>query len=112
MRVFIITMCVLLALIMPANTSLAEAGWEHQQALDLAMESEIQRNDGGALAGLAVEAIVGGEIVYKFAGGRRIIDNYDSANDMPFETNTRVRIASVSKSFVAVGIMQLVLCNT
>lgn len=106
MRVFS-TICVLLALIMSANIASAEPGGETQRVLDSVMDSEIERDDGLALAGLAVEAILDGEVVYKYAGGRRFIDNDNSANDLPFGTDTRVRIASISKSFVAVGIMQL-----
>lgn len=107
MRVFR-TICVLLALIMSANTAAAEPGGETQRVLDSVMESIIEQGNGKSLAGLAVEAILDGEVVYQYAGGRRFIDNDNSANDLPFETDTRVRIASVSKSFIAVGIMQLV----
>ena len=99
--------CVLLILIMSAITPFAEAGSDVRQLLDSAMESVIDRDDGRSLAGLAVEAIQDGNVVYKYAGGRRFIDNDDPENDLPFETDTRVRAASVSKTFVAIGIMQL-----
>ena len=100
--------CVLLALIMSLSTNFAEAESETPKALDLAMESVIDRDDGRSLAGLAVEAIRDGEVVYRYADGRRFIDNNNPERDLPFETDTRVRVASVSKTFVAVGIMQLV----
>ena len=107
-RVFTAVISLLLSLTLLAGCALAELSEETRQALDTTMDSVVNRDDGRSLAGLAVEALQDGEVVYAYAGGRRVIDNDDPANDLPFETDTRVRIASVSKTFVAVGIMQLV----
>ena len=101
-------MCAILALMMVFSAAMADVSAETKQALDGVMDGIINRDDGKSLAGLAIEAISNGDVVYKYAGGRRVIDNNDPTNDLPFETDTRVRIASVSKTFVAVGIMQLV----
>ena len=100
--------CAILALMMVFSAAMADVSTETKQTLDGLMDGIVSRDDGKSLAGLAVEAISDGEVVYKYSGGRRVIDNDDPANDLPFETDTRVRIASVSKTFVAVGIMQLV----
>ncbi|MBQ9459388.1 MAG: beta-lactamase family protein [Oscillospiraceae bacterium] len=99
----------LLALALTSLTGCAAGGKEAKTkaALDSAMERVVNRDDGRALAGLAVEAIQDGKVVYSWAGGRRYIDNAEPKNDLPFETSTRVRIASVSKTFAAVGIMQM-----
>ena len=107
MRKLLSGACLWLALTMAGGAAVAEISPEAKQALDATMAGVIDREDGKSLAGMAVEAICDGEVVYAFAGGRRIIDDADPANDRPFETDTRVRIASVSKTFVAVGIMQL-----
>jgi len=76
-------------------------------ALNETLTAVAQRDDGKALAGLAVEAIKDGDVVYKFATGYRYIDPADASKNKDFTTDTKVRIASVSKTFVAVGIMQL-----
>ncbi len=99
--------CAVLALMLALTGAAEELNEETKQRLDDVMDGIVDRDDGRSLAGLAIEAISDGEVVYKYAGGRRVIDNDDPANDLPFETDTRVRIASVSKTFVAVGIMQL-----
>lgn len=99
--------CLALALMLAMSAATAEVSAETKEALDAIMDGVVNRDDGKSLAGLAVEALVDGEVVYKYAGGRRVIDNDDPEGDLPFETDTRVRIASVSKTFVAVGVMQL-----
>lgn len=98
----------LLAFVLTSFVGCASKGEDKTKAvLDSTMEAIVNRDDGRSLAGLAVEALKDGKVVYSWAGGRRYIDNDAPENDLPFETSTRVRIASVSKTFVAVGIMQL-----
>ena len=76
-------------------------------ALDETLTAVAERDDGKALSGLAVEAIKDGEVAYSFAIGNRYIDPKDESKNKEFTTDSKLRIASVSKTFVAVGIMQL-----
>ncbi len=76
--------------------------------LDKALDGVVNQGNDLDLAGLAVVAVKDGEVVYQYGGGYQRIDNEDEENNVPFESSTRMRIASVSKTFVAVGIMQLV----
>lgn len=72
------------------------------------LDTVINRDDGKSLAGLAVLAIKDGKIAYEKGFGFRYIDNENSDNNLPFETDTKMRIASVSKAVTAIGVMQLV----
>lgn len=77
-------------------------------ALDETLTAVADRDDGKSLVGMAVEVFRDGEVVYKFATGNRYIDNENPDNNLPYTNDTKQRIASVSKTFTAVGIMQLV----
>ncbi|MBE5765730.1 MAG: beta-lactamase family protein [Clostridiales bacterium] len=72
------------------------------QAMDRALESIVNRNDGRRLAGMGVAAIRGGKVVYQHALGMR-----DFERNLPFEKDTRIRVASVSKTFVVIGALRL-----
>lgn len=78
-----------------------------QEALDETIKAIASRDDGKALCGLAVEAIRNGQTAYKLAVGYRYIDPKNENRSKAFTTDSKMRIASVSKTFVAVGIMQL-----
>ena len=88
----------------------AKSGEETDPNAELtsALDSVINREDGKALAGLAVLAIKDGEIAYEKGFGYRYIDNENAENNLPFDTDTKMRIASVSKTFTAIGVMKLV----
>jgi len=72
------------------------------EKMNQAFENIVYRHDGRNLAGFAVIALRNGEIVYENALGKR-----DFTRDLPFTLDTRVRIASVSKTFVTIGAMRL-----
>ena len=79
----------------------------NKKALDSDMDAVLNL-DGLNLSGMAVVAVKDDKIVYEYGGGYRYIDNDNPDNNKPYEPTTRQRIASVSKTFVAVGIMQQV----
>ncbi len=74
-----------------------------KESVDATMEAIANRSDGCSLAGLGVAAIKDGEVVYEHVEGNQ----YYGTNNEKFSADTHVRIASVSKTFVAVAIMQL-----
>lgn len=104
-RLLLVILAMILGLGM-ACVSMTGCGGESAQ-LDKTITAIADRDDGKALAGLAVEAIKDGEVAYKTAVGYQYIDPEDETANVPFTTESKVRIASVSKTFVAVGIMQL-----
>ena len=55
-----------------------------------------------------VMAFRDGKLLYQGCKGRRRIDAEHPESDLPFEMNTRFRTASISKVFVALGVMRLV----
>ena len=59
------------------------------------------------VSGFSVTAVKDGKIVYQRVGGRRRIDWQHPENDVKMTVDTRFRIASISKMFTALGIMQL-----
>jgi len=65
-------------------------------------------DDGTHVPGLAVVVYKDGKKAYAKALGRRYIDATNPAKDLPMTLDTRFRIASVSKQFTALTIMQLV----
>lgn len=65
-------------------------------------------NDGTKVPALGVIVYKDGKEVYRNFKGRRYIDPQNPQNDLPMTADTRCRVASVSKQFVAFGIMQLV----
>ena len=58
--------------------------------------------------GFALTVIEDGKVTFKHAGGYREFDANDPAKCLPMNSETRFRIASVSKMFTCVGIMQQV----
>ena len=70
--------------------------------MNRAMERIVYREDGRALAGLATIVMRGGETAYENAVGTQ-----DFARSLPLQLDSRARIASVSKTFVAIAAMQL-----
>lgn len=78
------------------------------KSLETAFDTMQYADDGTSVSGLSVIAIKNGEVAYSYSGGRRYIDNENSENDLLFTEDTKLRIASVSKSFTAAAIMQLV----
>lgn len=58
--------------------------------------------------GIGVAVVKNGKIVYDATFGYRYIDNQNHYNDLPLNKDTKVRIASISKTFTAVAYMQLV----
>lgn len=65
-------------------------------------------DDGTKVPGLAVIVYKDGKRVYDQALGRRYINPQKPDQDLPMTLDTRFRIASVSKQFTALTIMQLV----
>ncbi len=57
--------------------------------------------------GLGVAVMKDGRLVYEKTMGSRYVDNRNRQNDLPFTSDTKIRIASLSKTFVAVAYMQL-----
>ena len=58
--------------------------------------------------GLGVIVYKNGKEVYSHFAGRAYIDKNNPANDRPITRDTRYRIASISKTFTVVTVMQLV----
>ena len=59
------------------------------------------------VSGYALSVIRNGHIVYEHQEGFRRIDNEDPSKNLPMERDTRYRIASISKVFTAIAVMQL-----
>jgi D-alanyl-D-alanine carboxypeptidase len=64
--------------------------------------------EGAELSGLAVVVVLDGEVRHEAYIGRRFIDAEDPSRDLPVDGDTKFRIASISKSFVAAAAMILV----
>lgn len=60
------------------------------------------------LASLSAVAIRDGKVVYEGHFGYRVIDNTMPASNLPTDTQTLYRVASISKLVTAIGAMQLV----
>lgn len=60
------------------------------------------------VSGYGVMAYKNGELIYQRTGGWRYLDAEDPAQNLPFETDSRYRTASISKTFAAIGAMRLV----
>ena len=60
------------------------------------------------VSGYGVMAYRDGKLIYERTGGFRYIDAENPENNLPFETDTRYRTASISKTFAAIGAMRLV----
>lgn len=58
--------------------------------------------------GIGVAVAKEGKIVYTSTFGKRYVDGSNPENDLPLYKDTKVRIASISKTFTAVAYMQLV----
>ena len=69
---------------------------------------KIVATPGAELAGLAVAVVVDGAIVYEGYQGRRRIVPGDPAQDLSVTPATRFRVASITKTMVALGVMRLV----
>lgn len=59
------------------------------------------------VAGYAFSVLKDGKIAYEHQNGFRRIDPENPANNLPMERDTKYRIASISKVFTAIAIMQL-----
>lgn len=59
------------------------------------------------VSGYALSVIKDGKIAYERQTGLRRIDLEDPSKNLPMERDTRYRIASISKVFTAIAIMQL-----
>ena len=70
--------------------------------------AQIVATPGAELAGLAVAVVVDGAIFYEgYQGCRRIVPG-DPSQDLPVTAATRFRVASITKTTVALGVMRLV----
>ncbi len=87
-----------------AAEGLANAGphllADRLQAIDAVLEAEIEE---GVRAGFVAAVMTGEGVVYKKAFGMA-----DPFNDAPMTTDTRFRIASMTKPVISVAVMQLV----
>ena len=88
--------------VMKTDTSASRA-----DALAARLEA-IAAKPGAGLSGLAFVAIEDGKPTFEHYSGRRRIVTGNSALDLPVTADTRFRVASISKPFVAVGCMRLV----
>ncbi len=71
--------------------------------------SHIVADEAQPLAGLSVVVLQDGEPVFEgYFGNRYYTTPPSTANDLPMTSNTRMRIASISKLVTAIGLMQLV----
>lgn len=70
--------------------------------------AQIVATPGAELAGLVVAVVVDGAIVYEGYQGRRRIVPGDPVQDLPVTAATRFRVASITKTVVALGVMRLV----
>ena len=84
----------------PVAQSPSGISLEKLSALAPALQDEV---DAGIRAGFTAAVIHNGEIVYETAVGMA-----DRENNIPMETNTRFRIASMTKPVTTVAIMMLV----
>jgi CubicO group peptidase (beta-lactamase class C family) len=76
-------------------------------ALDKALAAVVN-NPAKPLASLSVLAVRNGKISYHQQFGARWIDNENPANNKPANAQTLYRIASISKTVTAIGVMKLV----
>ena len=87
-----------------AATAVSCGGYNHQNKIEKLIEQEIaQVSEHYKAVGLAVAAVKDGEIVYNASFGYK-----DWENKIPLGNDDILRIASISKSFVATSILQLV----
>ena len=77
------------------------------QALDRELGA-IASDPQKPLAGLSVVAIRDGRVVYERQFGFRHIDNADTAKNIPANSSTLYRVASITKLVTALGVMRLV----
>ena len=68
----------------------------------------IYAKEGAELSGLAVALLEGGRLASEPCFGFRHIDAADPSLNLPVEPDTKFRVASISKSVVAIGAMILV----
>ncbi|MBK8047502.1 MAG: beta-lactamase family protein [Anaerolineales bacterium] len=62
---------------------------------------------GAELSGLAVAVSIDGNLAYEGYLGRRHIAEDSQGRDLPVTSDTRFRVASISKLFLALGVMRL-----
>lgn len=72
------------------------------------LDDMVNTNEYYKVPGIGVIIYKDGKEVYSHFAGRAYIDEKNPANDRPLTRNTRFRIASISKQFTAITIMQLV----
>ncbi|MFO1340021.1 MAG: serine hydrolase domain-containing protein [Burkholderiaceae bacterium] len=68
----------------------------------------VQADPRAPLAGLSVLVMRAGQVVFEGKWGQRFIDPADERRSLPVTADTLFRMASVSKLFVALGVMRLV----
>ncbi len=68
----------------------------------------LQADPRAPLAGLSVLVMRAGQVVFEGQWGQRFIDLEDERRSLPVTADTLFRMASVSKLFVALGVMRLV----
>lgn len=64
-------------------------------------------DDKNGVPGVGAAVIKNGRLVYEKTLGSRYIDNENTKNNLPLTRDTKLRIASLSKVFVAAAYMQL-----
>lgn len=68
---------------------------------------EILYDEKYGVPGIGVAVAKNGKIIYSHTFGNRYIDEEQPENNLPLNKETKVRIASISKTFTAVAYMQL-----
>ena len=90
-----------------ANPAMAQGKAANERQVTQQLAAIAARPDQ-TLASLSVLAIKSGKIVYQQQFGQRYFDQKNPANNLPADTHTLYRVASVSKMVAAIGAMCLV----
>lgn len=88
------------------NAFAAAAENENFAKLNTDLQLLIDDNKNG-VPGVGAAVIKNGRLVYENTLGSRYIDNENPQNNLPLTRDTKLRIASISKVFVAAAYMQL-----
>ena len=88
------------------KASAAAAENENFSKLNTDLQLLIDDNKNG-VPGVGAAVIKNGRLVYEKTLGSRYIDNANPQNNLPLTRDTKLRIASISKVFVAAAYMQL-----
>lgn len=98
--------CCIICLPYQLKASAAAAENENFSKLNTDLQLLIDDNKNG-VPGVGAAVIKNDRLVYEKTFGSRYIDNENPQNNLPLTRYTKLRIASLSKIFVAAAYMQL-----